>query len=45
MGVDADELLVILASKSCDNSRTPMQWSNGDNAGFTAGETVDWPGR
>ncbi|VFS34447.1 trehalose-6-phosphate hydrolase [Escherichia coli] len=21
-----------------DNSRTPMQWSNGDNAGFTAGE-------
>src|SRR5699024_3623633 len=21
-----------------DNSRTPMQWSNGDNAGFTTGE-------
>lgn len=37
-GRDADELLAILASKSRDNSRTPMQWSNGDNAGFTAGE-------
>lgn len=37
-GRDADELLTILASKSRDNSRTPMQWTNGDNAGFTAGE-------
>ncbi|MDU7285925.1 MAG: alpha-amylase family glycosyl hydrolase [Escherichia coli] len=37
-GRDADELLAILASKSRDNSRTPMQWTNGDNAGFTAGE-------
>lgn len=33
-GRDADELLAILASKSRDNSRTPMQWSNGDNAGL-----------
>ena len=29
---------VMPTSKSRDNSRTPMQWSNGDNAGFTAGE-------
>ncbi|EJM9605389.1 TPA: alpha,alpha-phosphotrehalase [Escherichia albertii] len=35
---DADELLAILASKSRDNSRTPMQWNNGDNAGFTTGK-------
>ncbi|HEB1063192.1 TPA: alpha,alpha-phosphotrehalase [Escherichia albertii] len=37
-GHDADELLAILASKSRDNSRTPMQWNNGDNAGFTTGK-------
>ncbi|MCU7295950.1 alpha,alpha-phosphotrehalase [Escherichia albertii] len=37
-GRDADELLAILASKSRDNSRTPMQWNNGDNAGFTTGK-------
>lgn len=43
-GRDADELLAILASKSRDNSRTPMQWSNGDNAGFTAGEPWIGPG-
>ncbi|WP_445923182.1 alpha-amylase family glycosyl hydrolase, partial [Klebsiella pneumoniae] len=33
-----DELLAILASKSRDNSRTPMQWNRGENGGFTAGE-------
>ncbi|EEP0736405.1 alpha,alpha-phosphotrehalase [Salmonella enterica] len=37
-GRDPDELLAILASKSRDNSRTPMQWNNGKNAGFTQGE-------
>lgn len=37
-GRDADELLAILASKSRDNSRTPMQWNNGNNAGFTTGK-------
>ncbi|MDI8954340.1 hypothetical protein MJO10_30905, partial [Salmonella enterica subsp. enterica serovar Anatum] len=31
-------MLAILASKSRDNSRTPMQWDNGKNAGFTQGE-------
>ena len=37
-GRDADELLAILASKSRDNSRTPMQWSGEKHAGFTTGE-------
>lgn len=36
-GQDADELLAILASKSRDNSRTPMQWNGDENAGFTRG--------
>ncbi|UDJ81929.1 alpha,alpha-phosphotrehalase [Kosakonia oryzae] len=37
-GRDPEELLAILASKSRDNSRTPMQWSARPNAGFTTGE-------
>ncbi|EAM7072594.1 alpha,alpha-phosphotrehalase [Salmonella enterica] len=37
-GRDPAELLAILASKSRDNSRTPMQWDSGKNAGFTQGE-------
>ncbi len=37
-GRDADELLAILASKSRDNSRTPMQWDASANSGFTTGE-------
>ena len=37
-GREADELLDILASKSRDNSRTPMQWDATPNAGFTVGE-------
>jgi trehalose-6-phosphate hydrolase len=37
-GRDPDELLAILASKSRDNGRTPMQWDASHNAGFTAGE-------
>lgn len=37
-GRDAAELLTILASKSRDNSRTPMQWDASPNAGFTHGE-------
>ncbi|WP_436877089.1 alpha,alpha-phosphotrehalase [Siccibacter turicensis] len=32
-----EELLAILAHKSRDNGRTPMQWSAADNAGFTTG--------
>ncbi|MCL5636901.1 alpha,alpha-phosphotrehalase [Enterobacter vonholyi] len=37
-GREPDELLAILASKSRDNGRTPMQWDTSHNAGFTEGE-------
>ncbi|RAY81477.1 alpha,alpha-phosphotrehalase [Enterobacter cloacae] len=37
-GRDPDELLAILASKSRDNGRTPMQWDASHNAGFSEGE-------
>ena len=37
-GRDADELLAILASKSRDNGRTPMQWDASQHGGFTQGE-------
>lgn len=37
-GVEAEALLAILAQKSRDNSRTPMQWNASPNAGFTDGE-------
>lgn len=32
-----EELLECIAYKSRDNARTPMQWSSGENAGFTDG--------
>lgn len=31
-----DEFLAILQAKSRDNGRTPMQWTNGTNGGFTS---------
>ncbi|WP_203461812.1 alpha,alpha-phosphotrehalase [Enterobacter cloacae] len=37
-GRDPNKLLAILASKSRDNGRTPMQWDASHNAGFTEGE-------
>ncbi|MBQ9574129.1 MAG: alpha,alpha-phosphotrehalase [Synergistaceae bacterium] len=37
-GVSESDALKVLASKSRDNGRTPMQWSSGHNAGFTEGE-------
>ncbi|WP_312971791.1 alpha,alpha-phosphotrehalase [Atlantibacter sp.] len=37
-GRNAEELLAILAAKSRDNSRTPMQWDASENAGFTRGK-------
>jgi trehalose-6-phosphate hydrolase len=37
-GRNGDELLAILASKSRDNGRTPMQWSAQPHGGFTTGE-------
>lgn len=36
-GRNTEELLRILARKSRDNSRTPMQWTAGEQAGFTTG--------
>ena len=37
-GVDKEEMLAILAQKSRDNSRTPMQWNTQAHAGFTKGQ-------
>lgn len=36
-GKTKEEALKILAERSRDNSRTPMQWNEGKNAGFTEG--------
>lgn len=36
-GTDEDTILNILKSKSRDNSRTPVQWDDSENAGFTKG--------
>lgn len=37
-GVSHDDMMAILAQKSRDNSRAPMQWDGSDNAGFTQGK-------
>ena len=34
---DPEELLSCIAYKSRDNARTPMQWDDSENAGFTTG--------
>jgi trehalose-6-phosphate hydrolase len=39
-GKAEDEILEILKVKSRDNSRTPVQWNDEDNAGFTKG--IPW---
>ncbi|KKB74088.1 MULTISPECIES: alpha,alpha-phosphotrehalase [Bacillus] len=36
-GKPEQEIIGILKAKSRDNSRTPMQWNGGENAGFTTG--------
>ena len=36
-GVEKADALKILNERSRDNSRTPMQWNDKENAGFTAG--------
>lgn len=44
-GFEESEILEILGQKSRDNSRTPVQWSNLENAGFTTGQPwIDIPG-
>ncbi|MCH1626143.1 glycoside hydrolase family 13 protein [Ferdinandcohnia quinoae] len=37
-GVSHEEIMEITRASSRDNSRTPMQWSAEENAGFTTGE-------
>lgn len=39
-GVDEGDILEILRSKSRDNSRTPMQWNDGENGGFST--SIPW---
>lgn len=36
-GMPEAEIYEILRQRSRDNSRTPMQWSDGENGGFTSG--------
>lgn len=36
-GKTEEEALTVLAARSRDNGRTPMQWTDGKNAGFTEG--------
>ena len=37
-GIDHENIIKILQSKSRDNSRTPMQWNSDLNGGFTKGQ-------
>ncbi|WP_303657505.1 glycoside hydrolase family 13 protein [Halorussus limi] len=37
-GWPMDEILEVVSYRSRDNARTPMQWSDGENADFTEGE-------
>ena len=37
-GVPAAEVLASIYARSRDNARTPMQWTGGENAGFTTGK-------
>jgi oligo-1,6-glucosidase len=36
-GVDPDIVMATIHAKGRDNARTPMQWTGGENAGFTTG--------
>ncbi|MGS0667432.1 alpha,alpha-phosphotrehalase [Staphylococcus arlettae] len=43
-GYAEDEIIEILGQKSRDNARTPVQWTNEANAGFTSGRPwIDIP--
>lgn len=37
-GLDENKIIEILQARSRDNSRTPMQWNNNKNAGFSNGD-------
>ena len=36
-GMSSDGAFDIVHSKACDNSRVPMHWNSGENAGFSTG--------
>lgn len=36
-GIDEDTIMKVIGQKSRDNSRTPVQWTDDENAGFTTG--------
>ena len=38
LGYDPDEVMASIHARSRDNARTPIQWTAGENAGFTTGE-------
>jgi oligo-1,6-glucosidase len=40
--VSADQYLAELRGSSRDNARTPMQWTDGPNAGFTTASAKPW---
>ena len=38
LGYDPEEVMESIHARSRDNARTPMQWTAGENAGFTTGK-------
>ena len=38
-GYEAEEIMKSIHARSRDNARTPMQWTAGENAGFTTGKS------
>jgi oligo-1,6-glucosidase len=41
-GMDPQAALELIHRSSRDNARTPMQWTDGENAGFTTGSPGRW---
>ena len=42
MGVSADEVLPVVAEANRDRCRTPVQWENAPNAGFSPPDVTTW---